>query len=353
LVNRRYRAANDQVTACCAGPLEDRPFRAAVLDAISPAMAFDAYVWVLTDPVSSVGVSPLAYLPAFDMRRLPWLIRAKYATAINRWTTFDGCETLAVATDGRLSRSQLWRVSTQTLHVTDIASMVLRDRHGCWGFIDLWRYDGPDFSDDERKFVTALLPTITVAQRARVARMFESTPEQPSVPPALALFDDDLNAVGETPSADRSFRRLLPTDPGDSPIPAAALNVAAQLLAAEEGVDTSAATSRMHAGGGAWVALTAARVKASTQGMPASIAVTVDPISLADRVDIFSRATGLTVRETDVLVELSRGNPTRRIARDLGVSEYTVQQHLAAIFTKSGTGSRAEQVARACGSATT
>src|ERR1700758_272635 len=62
LVNRRYRAANDQVTACCAGPLEDRPFRAAVLDAISPAMAFDAYVWVLTDPVSSVGVSPLAYL---------------------------------------------------------------------------------------------------------------------------------------------------------------------------------------------------------------------------------------------------------------------------------------------------
>jgi DNA-binding CsgD family transcriptional regulator len=76
-------------------------------------------------------------------------------------------------------------------------------------------------------------------------------------------------------------------------------------------------------------------------------------ISLADRVDIFSRATGLTVRETDVLVELSRGNPTRRIARDLGVSEYTVQQHLAAIFTKSGTGSRAELVARACGSATT
>jgi hypothetical protein len=55
----------------------------------------------------------------------------------------------------------------------------------------------------------------------------------------------------------RSAMRLLPTNPGESPVPAAALNVAAQLLAAEEDVDTSAATSRVHAGGGAWVALNA------------------------------------------------------------------------------------------------
>jgi DNA-binding CsgD family transcriptional regulator len=348
----RYRAARDAVSACCAGPLDDRPFRAAVLDAIRPAVPFDAYVWVLTDPVTSVGVSPLAYLPSFDMRRLPRLIRAKYATAINRWTALDGVASLAVATAGQVSDSRLWRVASETLKVVDIASAVLRDRYGCWGFVDLWRYDEPTFSDEEREFATMLLAAITAAQRARVARMFGSADQQPSTAPALVLFDDDLNAVGETPAAEHSFRRLLPTNPGESPVPAAALNVAAQLLAAEENVDTSAATSRVHAGGGAWVALNAARLQASGPGMPASIAVTVDPITLSDRVDVFSRATGLTAREAEVLVELSHGNATRRIARDLGISEYTVQQHLTAIFAKSGSASRAELVARACGSAT-
>jgi hypothetical protein len=72
------------------------------------------------------------------------------------------------------------------------------------------------------------------------------------------------------------------------------MNVAAQLLAAEEGIDASPASSRVHAGGGAWVTLHAARLQASTS-MPATIAVTVDPITLADRVDVFSRATRINL----------------------------------------------------------
>jgi DNA-binding CsgD family transcriptional regulator len=351
-VKSRYRAVRDQVGACCAGPLEDRPFRAAVLDAIRSAIPFDAYVWVATDPVSSVGVSPLAFLPSFDMRRLPRLIQAKYSTATNRWTSLDGCASLAAVTGGQLSASRLWQVGSETVKVSDIALMVLRDRYGCWGFVDLWRYDEPTFSDEEIEFVTMRLPEITAAQRTRVARMFEPAADQPSTAPALVLFDDELSAVGETPAAEHSFRRLLPTNPGESPIPAAALNVAAQLQAAEEGIDASAATSRAHAGGGTWVALNAARLQTSGQDITASIAVTVDPIALSDRVDIFSRATGLTPREADVLVEISRGNATRSIARELGISEYTVQQHLTAIFAKSGSASRAELVARACGSGT-
>ncbi|ORV61229.1 hypothetical protein AWC06_12720 [Mycobacterium fragae] len=343
----------EQISACCAGPLDDRAFRAATLDALGVAVPFDAYVWVLTDPVSAVGVSPLAYLPSFDMRRLPRLIRAKYATAINRWTTLHGCVSLVAATKGRLSESRLWRVGSETLRVADIASMVLRDRHGCWGFVDLWRYDGRPFSDEECAFAATLLAMITTAQRARVARMFEPAHDQPSIAPALVLYDDDLNAVGETPAAEPSFRRLLPTQSGDSPVPAAALNVAAQLLAAEEGTDTSPATSRVHAGGAAWLALTAARLQAGSPGMPPSVAVTIDPITVAERLDVFSRATGLTTRETDVLVELSHGNSTRHIARNLSISEFTVQEHLKAIFAKSATASRAQLVARACGTATT
>jgi DNA-binding NarL/FixJ family response regulator len=347
-------AARRAVAECCASPLDDRAFRAAALEAFRPVLPFDGYVWVLTDPSTSVGVSPLAYLPDLDMRQLPDIIRAKYATTVNRWTTMPTgcCAGLAAATDGELDRSALWREGVKVLPVVDILSGVLRDRYGCWGFIDLWRGHGPVFSDDDAMFLGSLLDQLTAAQRSRVAGMFGfATSAADDRGPALVLLDDNLRPVTETPAAEQSLRRLLPTDPRDAPIPAAALNVAAQLLASERGIDTSPARSRMHSHGGAWVTLQAARLRPSGATLAASMAVTIDSIGLADRVDVFGRAHAFTNRETDVVVELSRGNSTRQAAHRLGLSEYTVQDHLKAIFAKSSTSSRAELIARASGSA--
>jgi hypothetical protein len=92
-----------------------------------------------------VGVSPLAYLPGLDMRKLATIIGAKYATSVNRWTTMatGACTGLAAATGGELDRSALWRAGVKELPIVDILSAVLRDRFGCWGFIDLWRACGP------------------------------------------------------------------------------------------------------------------------------------------------------------------------------------------------------------------
>jgi hypothetical protein len=148
----------------------------------------------------------------------------------------------------------LWREAVKLLPIVDILSGVLRDRYGCWGFIDLWRGHGPVFSDDDAMFLGSLLDQLTAAQRSRVAGMFgfaTSAPDDRG--PALVLLDDNLRPVTETPAAEQSLRRLLPTDPRDAPIPAAALNVAAQLLASERGIDTSPARARMHSHDGAWV----------------------------------------------------------------------------------------------------
>lgn len=349
-------AARKAVTACCAGALDDRAFRAAALEAVQPALGFDGYVWVLTDPCSSVGVSPLAYLPGLDMRKLATIIGAKYATSVNRWTTMatGACTGLAAATGGELDRSALWRAGVKELPIVDILSAVLRDRFGCWAFIDLWRSHGAAFSDDDALFLGSLLDQLTAAQRSRVAQMFgEATAAAEDRGPALVLLDDDLRPVTQTPATEQSLRRLLPTDPRDAPIPAAALNVAAQLLASEQGIDSSPAHARMHSHRGAWVTLQAARLRPSDPTMAASIAVSIDSIGLADRVDVFSRAHGLTKREADVVVELSHGHSTRHTAHQLGLSEYTVQDHLKAIFAKSSTASRAELIAQATGTAAT
>ncbi len=352
----RPTAARKAVTECCASPLDDRAFRAAALEAIRPALPFDGYVWVLTDPSTSVGVSPLAYLPGLDMRQLPNIIRAKYATSLNRWTTMPtgACAGLATTTGGELERSELWRAAAIELPLVDVLSAVLRDRYGCWGFIDLWRTRGAPFCDNDATFLGSLLDQLTAAQRSRVAQMFRpGTSTCDDRGPALVLLDDNLRPVTETPAAEQSLRRLLPTDPRDAPIPAAALNVAAQLLASEQSIDSSPPRARMRSHHGAWVTLQAARLRPSDGTMVASIAVTIDSIGLADRLDVFSRAHGFTKREADVVVELSRGNSTRLTALRLGLSEYTVQDHLKAIFAKSRTSSRAELIACASGTAAT
>ena len=45
---------------------------------------FDAYAWVLTDPRTEVGASPVADVPCLS--ELPRLIRLRYATEHARWT---------------------------------------------------------------------------------------------------------------------------------------------------------------------------------------------------------------------------------------------------------------------------
>ena len=350
-VANQHAAARKAVAERCASSLDDRSFRAAVLEAIRLALPYDGYVWALTDPASAVGVSPLAYLPGLDMRRLPNVILGKYTSSVNRWTAMpaSGCAGLVATTGGDLGRSALWRAVADELPVVDVLSAVLRDRFGCWGFLDLWRFEGGAFTEVDVQFLGSLLADLTVAQRSRVAQMFGQGPESvDDRGPALVLLSDDLSLVTETPAAEQSLRRLLPTDPRDAPVPAAALNVAAQLLAHEGGVDASPARARMHSHGGAWVTLQAARLR-SSDAMAASIAVTIDSTGLGDRLDVFSRAHGFTKRETEVVVELARGDSTRLVAQRLGLSEYTVQDHLKNVFAKSATSSRAELIARASG----
>ena len=53
--------------------------RRQVLAILREVIDFDAYVWLLTDPVTTVGAAPLADVPCLP--ELPALIKAKYATA--------------------------------------------------------------------------------------------------------------------------------------------------------------------------------------------------------------------------------------------------------------------------------
>jgi DNA-binding CsgD family transcriptional regulator len=77
--------------------------------------------------------------------------------------------------------------------------------------------------------------------------------------------------------------------------------------------------------------------------------VTMETSSPGERRDVFARAHALTGREGEVLARLAEGGDTRMVATQMAITELTVQDHLKAIFTKTGTSSRRQLLTRALG----
>src|SRR5690242_13270763 len=130
--------AADRVARVCGEHHDTRRLRLAVLDEVRRVVGFDAHAWLLTDPMTEVGCGPIADVPCLP--ELPLLIRLKYLTTVNRWTALDApVGSLRAATDEHPERSRVWRELLAGYDVGDVASVVFRDRFGCWAFLDLWR----------------------------------------------------------------------------------------------------------------------------------------------------------------------------------------------------------------------
>jgi DNA-binding CsgD family transcriptional regulator len=354
----RARAAA-RIAALGDASLDDRELRRAVLDVLREVIGFSAYVWLLTDPVTEVGAAPLADVPCLP--ELPALVKAKYATTVNRWTSLRQQNTpaglLTEATGGDPAASLVWRDVLSRYDIADVASVVLADQHGCWGFLDLWRdaAAGP-FAAADAAFLAQVAAPLAGALRRCQARTFTgpAAEHRRHAGPVVLTLDDGLRIAGHTAASQAWLDVLLPPGQGAQAVPASVYNVAAQLLAAEAGIDDHPASARVHLAGGFWLTLRAARLSADIQpDAPASavpsIAVTIEEASAADRLDLFGRAFGLTARERQLLGLLATGSDTRTMARQMSVSEHTVTDHLKSIFGKTGARDRVTVLSRALG----
>ncbi len=342
--------ATERVERLCRDHVGERAFRVALIDELRRSVGFDWYAWLLTDPESEVGSSPLADTPS--LHDLPRLIRAKYLTELNRWTGLDaGATTLHLATGGALERSFLWREVLSKYGVVDVASLVFRDANGCWGFADLWRSEvaGP-FSVRDLDHLAAIVSPVTEALRRGQARTFdEATPLPARSGPVMLVLSPELEVKAQTPETDRYLRNLVPPDGDRRPVPAGAYNVAAQLLAVEARIDDHLPMSRVHLGGGVWLTLRAARVDAEGPSTDHDIGVTIEPTSPSERRSVFALSHALSPRESELLYLLAQGADTRTIAQGLFVSQHTVQDHLKSIFAKTGAHNRRTLLTRLAG----
>jgi DNA-binding NarL/FixJ family response regulator len=327
----------------------NRALRQGLLEEISRNVGFDAYAWLLTDPETEVGCDPVADVPC--MPQLPKLIRLKYATETNRWTSMSTpVARLLDTTAGNPAQSLVWRELLAAHDVVDMASLVFRDRFGCWAFLDLWRVRPAEaFTERDAEYLRAIVSPITEALRRVQAETFHIA-DTAKIPdgPAMLILSSDLRVKAQTPETEAYLRALVPTTGDRQPIPAGAYNVGAQLRATEDGVDSHPPRARVHLGQGIWLTLRGARI-VERDSAEADIAVMLEPTSTNDRMALFSLAHGLSSREAELVVACARGTNTRGLSQELFVSENTIQDHFKSIFAKTGTRTRGELLAIARG----
>jgi DNA-binding NarL/FixJ family response regulator len=348
-----HRGVAERVVDCCVRAGDPRTLRLQVLDLLAEVVPYDAYAWLLTDPETAVGASPIADVPCLP--RLPELIRLKYLTELNRWTALRGSVArLHDITAGDLSRSRMWAELLAEYDVVDVVSIVFADAHGYWGFLDLWRMGVQQvFTEEEEELLVTCAGIVTRALRELQGASFVTTSNGLAhghgAGPVVLLLSPDLAVLSQTAETEAYLRTIVPTEEARRPVPATAYNVGAQLLAVEAGVDQHPPLTRLHLLGGQWGTMSAARLGATGPPEDRAIAVTLQTTSPVDRMALFARASALTARETELVRQLRDGTDTRHLAQRLGVSQYTVQDYLKSIFAKTSTSSRLQLAARAFG----
>ncbi len=132
----------------------------------------------------------------------------------------------------------------------------------------------------------------------------------------------------------------------------AAINPLIRLLATSGDEDAAVMLKAREAGADGFVHKQAAAeifsevVAAVRRGEPHFPPLPARLLDLPHRRDVPLSASdlGLTVRQGEILGMMLRGFPNKRIARDIGVSEYTVKEHVTGILNRLGVSNRIEAI---------
>jgi len=346
---RARSRARERLETLARTSVDTEDARRAAISALRPVVGFQRWCWPLTDPASALSTSGIAEfdlwpeLPRIavleehgDITSKPGLVLGDRASA-----------TLSAATGGDLARSKRWRECLQPYGIGDELMTACRDRHGCWGSLELMRdSDDPPFTDDDAQFLHDVAPILARLIRKGMRESLGAPhPQQTALPPATLIIDAELRPTSWTP-AFRDWLAELPTGP--EAVPPAVYELGTRVLTPPDAANGLPASVRIRTDRGRWATLEGAPLEGSDRH---HAAITIRSSTADEVFDLLANAYDLSRRERQLVALMLDGLATKQLAAALSISPHTVQDHLKAIFAKTNLRSRRELVSHLAGRA--
>lgn len=322
-------------------------YRSGFLAQLRSAIHFDAVCCTSVDPITLLSTGALTEegVEAIHHRLFEFeYVHDDYNKYEDLIKTGRFVGTLSGATNGRLERSPRFREVLNPAGFGDELRAALMYDGSCWGYLTLFRrHHRPFFQQEECDFLRSFVPSIAFSLRKETLALPSEETTWIGGGPGILVLSDQLSLLSSNTSADYWLKMLRQWESLDDltlprPIRAVCSRAQSEMVGLPDRSSMAKVCIRMPDG-------PYLSIRASVLNSPAGnvqLAVWIEPAKPADILPIIAEAYGLTEREKQILDRILRAFSTKELASSLYISTYTVQDHLKAIFAKTGVNSRRE-----------
>lgn len=337
--------------------LDADSLRLRVLERLRRVVPIDGYVAFTMDPTSSLITSALVEAMGDERGLRTFLEHVYFDDEILdfRWMTQHrlAAASLSEATGGKPEQALRFRELIGPAGFGFEARAAFTTGGELWGGFCLTREPGrADFDDRDLAFLRRIAPHVSAGLRAATLQVTALVDDAGEATTGVIVLDPVGRVTQHNAAAERWLQDLGGLGPQwregrEIPTPVwSVLGALRRTLHPETDRDrTSVPLLHVQGRSGLWLTLQASL----TEGSQERLTETVVVIAPAGPKQVFRLATvgyGLSPREQEVVDLVVRGASSKQIADQLFISEYTVKDHLVAIFDKVGVRGRRELVKR-------
>jgi len=347
-VERQRRVARE-ITRVASSGLDWLSFATRVGELVRQMVPFDRSCWHLVDPGTVLFTGSLNQQITCSGS---WLAEHEYVIDdVNKWwflaRSGRRAGATSIATHGDPTRSARHRSHNSYGLGDELRAAFVADGiyWAAAGF--LREADRPWFTEDDVGFLASLCEPIAHGFRRALihtdpAALAPATPS--TFGPGVVVYDAQGHPESISPAAEHWIAEIveqpLPDPPAESKAVQAVAAHARMLTTDQDPLHTEA-RSRVRTRSGSWLLLYGTPLSG---GADRRTAVIIQPATRHEVAPLVALAYGLTERERQITRLCVQGVPTKQMAKALHVSPYTIQDHLKAIFDKTGVNTRGELV---------
>jgi DNA-binding CsgD family transcriptional regulator len=342
LLQRRVDAL---IERCYAG-LDTAALRREVVSRLKALAGVDAAFVATVDPATLLFTSAISEEPLIEAAPA-FLENELDGRDVNRFTDLaagsNPVRTLDQATCGDRDSSARHAAIMRPLGLGDELRVALRTRQACWGVMCLHRQAGATgFSPHDRDIVTKIAPHVAEGLRRALLAGRAADPH-PALGHGVVILDASGSVTSVNDAAERWLAQIPESDwPSSCQLPLPLLAAAAAAGHAGAAPEQSPPAVRLRTVRGDWLSVHASPLHGG--GEQSTVLILEDPAP-GELASLLLAGHGVTGAQARVVALVLRGYSTKQIVSQLAISQYTVQEHLRAVFDKLGVRSRQELAA--------